>query len=132
MPGSAFERIASELAQDGELMRLKKGGAPGRRGSPVVRMLGAFDNYNLGYVDRGFAVAPEHEKQIDPGGGIIRPSIVVDGRLVGDLDLEAKRRAAGGEIEPFSALSAEIETAVEAEVADLGRFEGLDATIPRP
>ena len=36
-------------------------------------MLGAFDNYNLGYVDRDFAIAPEHEKRVTPGGGIVRP-----------------------------------------------------------
>ena len=35
-------------------------------------------------------------------------------------------------IEPFEPLAAEIEEAIAAEVADIGRFEGVDAaTIPR-
>ena len=32
-------------------------------------------------------------------------------------------------IEPFTPLGAEIERAVAAEVDDIGRFEGLDATL---
>ena len=32
-------------------------------------------------------------------------------------------------IEPFAALAPEVEDAIEAEVADIGRFEGLDATV---
>jgi hypothetical protein len=126
-----FERIASQLTQDGDLMRLKQGGRRPAK-SPVVRMLGAFDNYNLGYVDRGFAVPPEHEKQINPGGGIVRPSIVVDGQAVATWTSKRSGNRLRVEIEPFAALPRAIGRAIEKEVADLGRFEGLDATIPRP
>jgi hypothetical protein len=127
----AFERIAGQLAEDGELFRLKKDGR--RAGnSPVVRMLGAYDNYNLGYVDRGFAVGPEGEKQINPGGGIVRPSIVVDGRAVATWTSKRSGNRLRVEIEPFAGLSKATEREIEKEVADLGRFEGLDATIPRP
>ena len=95
-------------------------------------MLGAFDNYNLGYVDRGFALRAEHEKQIVPGGGIMRPAIVVDGALRRHLGLEAQRQAAGGRrSSPSPPLAPAIEAAIAAEVADVGRFEGVTATIPR-
>lgn len=128
---AGLERIASELSQDGELLRLKRARRrPGR--SPVVRLLGAFDNYNLGYVDRGYAVDEQHVKQIAPGGGIIRPAITVDGRIVGTWASKRSGERLRVELEPFERLSGEIEKALEAEVADLGRFEGLDATIPRP
>jgi hypothetical protein len=125
-----LERISRELAQDGDLLRLKRGG---RRGAtrPVVRMLGAFDNYNLGYVDRGFAVADENIKQVSPGGGIIRPTITVDGRIVGTWSSKRSGKRLAVTIEPFGELEPAVEAALEAEVADLGRFEGLDATIPR-
>jgi hypothetical protein len=124
---AGLERIAGELAADGDLLRLTKGGRrPGR--SPVVRMLGAFDNYNLGYVDRGFAVAAEHEKQINPGGGIVRPSITVDGRAVATWTSKRSGDRLRVGIEPFEPLPARIRKAVEAEVADIGRFEGLNAS----
>ncbi len=126
-----FERIAGELAQDGELLRLKRGAKRAGK-SPVVRLLGAYDNYNLGYVDRGFAVPPEHEKQINPGGGIVRPSILVDGRAVATWTSKRSGNRLAVTIEPFEPLSPAVHRAVEADVADLGRFEELAATIPRP
>ncbi len=126
----AFERIAPELEPAGDLFTL--GGVPRAAPSPVVRMLGAFDNWNLGYVDRGFALAPEFEKQVNPGGGIVRPSIVVDGRAVATWSSKRSGGRLAVTIEPFEPLARGIEKAIDAEVADIGRFEGLDAaTISR-
>ena len=127
---AGFERIAAELRPVGELFAL--GRPPRAARSPVVRMLGAFDNYNLGYADRGFAIAPAFEKQVSPGGGIVRPAIVVDGSFVATWSSKRSGERLAVTIEPFEPLAAEVEAAIEAEVADIGRFEGLDAaTIPR-
>ena len=115
-----FERIASERRRTARAGR-----------SPVVRLLGAFDNYNLGYVDRSFALPPEHEKKVNPGGGIVRPAITVDGRIVGTWSSKRSGKRLAVTIEPFASLSDTVVKAIEAEVADLGRFEDLDATIPR-
>jgi hypothetical protein len=125
-----FEAIAAELEPAGDLQTL--GGLPRASRSPVVRMLGAFDNYNLGYVDRDFAIAPEFAKRVNPGGGIVRPSIVVDGACVATWSSKRSGKRLAVSIEPFEPLAAEIEKAIAAEVADIGRFEGVDAaTIPR-
>jgi hypothetical protein len=127
---AGFERIASEVEPVGDLFALER--APRASPSPVVRMLGAFDNYNLGYVDRDFAIAPEFAKQVNPGGGIVRPSIVVDGACVATWSSKRSGKRLAVTIEPFEPLSPEIEAAIAAEVADIGRFEGVDAgTIPR-
>jgi hypothetical protein len=106
--------------------------APRAGRSPVVRLLGAYDNYNLGYVDRSFALAPEHERKVNPGGGIVRPALAVDGKLVGTWSSKRSGKRLTVQIEPFAELSPALAGAVESEVTDLGRFEGLDATIPRP
>ncbi len=119
-----LERIGGELVEDRELLRLRKGGSRTAR-SPVVRMLGAFDNYNLGYVDRGFAVAEEHVKQVAPGGGIIRPTITVDGRIVGTWSSKRSGERLRVEIEPFEPLAADVEAAVAREIEDVARFEDL-------
>ena len=124
---AGFERIAAELRPVGELFALER--APRAARAPVVRMLGAFDNYNLGYVDRGFAIAPAFEKQVNPGGGMVRPSIVVDGWFVATWSSKRSGRRLAVTIEPFEPLAAEVEDAIAAEVADLGRFEDLDATL---
>ena len=92
-------------------------------------MLGAFDNYDLGYVDRTVALDAEHEKRVNPGGGIVRPAVVVDGRYVATWSSKRSGKRLTVTIEPFRPLAAETERALEAEVADVGRFEGLDATV---
>jgi hypothetical protein len=124
---TGFERIAGELRPAGGLFALRR--SPRAAKSPVVRMLGAFDNYNLGYGERGFAIAPEFEKQVNPGGGIVRPSIVVDGVCVATWASKRSGKRLAVTIEPFEQLAPGIDDAIAAEVADIGRFEGVDATV---
>ena len=47
------------------------------------RLLGAFDEYLLGWKDRSFAVPPEHARLVHPGGGMIRAVAIDDGAVVG-------------------------------------------------
>jgi Winged helix DNA-binding domain len=123
-----FERIAAELEPaDGGLFTL---GRPARLPrSPVVRLLGAFDNYNMGYEDRGFAVDPVDAKQILPGGGIVRPTIAVDGRFVGTWSSKRSGGRLALSVEPFDELQPDWVEAIDAEVSDIGRFEDLSATL---
>ena len=129
-----IERIAGELEQvrvaDGVLLRTR--GAARAAPGPVVRLLGAFDNYNLGYESREFYLAAEHVKQVLPGGGIVRPTITVDGTIVGTWASKRSGKRLAVALEPFTALEPEVEEALGAEVEDVGRFEGLAATISRP
>jgi hypothetical protein len=108
----AFGRIAAE-----------PGRTPRAARSPVVRLLGAYDNYNLGYVDRSFAIDSEHERKVNPGGGIVRPAVVVDGRIVGTWSSKRSGKRLTVEVESFEPLPAAIEAAVDEEVADVRRFE---------
>ena len=124
---AGLERIAdevTEIAVAGETL-LALGSAPRLARRPVVRLLGAYDNYNLAYESRDFAVAPAHVKRIVPGGGIVRPAIVVDGRFVGTWASKRSGSRLTVSIEPFEPLDPEVAEAIEAEVADLGRFEGV-------
>jgi hypothetical protein len=50
------------------------------------RLLGQFDTYMLGWKDRSFAVPPEHEKTLLPGGGMFRAVAIDDGLVVGDWE----------------------------------------------
>jgi hypothetical protein len=128
-----LERIADELAEldvGGERL-LALGRAPRAARGPVVRMLGAYDNYNLGYDNRDFAVDPAHVKQLVPGGGIVRAGIVVDGRFVGTWSSKRSGKRLAVSIEPFEQLDPGLERAVAAEAHDIGRFEGLTTTLTR-
>jgi winged helix DNA-binding protein len=125
-----LERIAAELTEvkvAGETL-LVLGRAPRARG-PVVRLLGAYDNYNLAYESRDFAVAPAYVKGIAPGGGIVRPAIVADGRLVGTWTSKRSGNRLTVSIDPFFDLDPETATAIASEAEDVGRFETLSVDV---
>jgi hypothetical protein len=130
---AALESIAKEIEEvqvGDETMLALRGGIPRLPAAGQVRMLGNFDTYLLGWKDRGFAVSNEHASHVkEGGGGWIRPVIVRDGEVVGGWRSSRK----GGRLEISLKLDkqmrSEISDAIEAEVADLARFEGIETTI---
>jgi hypothetical protein len=131
----AFELVAGELREvQGDGRRLwapaGAGTARSRAGEPVVRLLGRFDDYLLGWRDRDLVLDPRFARQIQAGGGWIHPAVVVDGRVAGTW----RARRAGGRLEvtvtPFSGrLPGGTRPALEAEAADLGRFLGVETRL---
>ncbi|WP_052411252.1 winged helix DNA-binding domain-containing protein [Streptomyces sp. NRRL S-118] len=91
-----------------------------------VRLLPAYDNYLVGYRRRELSVPAEHERRVWPGGGVIRPTVVVDGWAVGTWS--GGRRGSGPVVEPFPG-GAPFDTATAAgiarESADVARFSGV-------
>jgi hypothetical protein len=83
---------------------------------PDVRLLPAFDTYLLGYRSRDFAVPPAHARRVWPGGGIVRPTVVANGRGVGTW----RRSGTKIEIEPFGRGPVD----AREEIADAQRFLG--------
>jgi hypothetical protein len=65
------------------------GDVASRTGRIPPRLLGPFDTYIMGWKDRSFAVPPEHEKTLLPGGGMFRAVAIDDGVVVGDWDAVA-------------------------------------------
>jgi hypothetical protein len=91
-------------------------------GESIVRLLPRYDEYLLGYQSRAFMVHEAYARRIHPGGGIIKATVIVDGRALGIWRSERKKNSTTIVIEPFESLSADIKHALEAEVEDLGRF----------
>ena len=85
-----------------------------------VRLLAGFDNYLIGYRERAFidAAARPHVYI----GGLIRPTVVVDGRIVGIWQVTESALT----ITAFEALPVRVGRAVEREVADVAGFLGRD------
>ena len=94
---------------------------------PAIKMLGAFDPYLLGYRTRDLGVRPELFKRVHPGGGVIRPTILVDGRVVATWTRKRVGRKLSITVNPFEALSDEVRAGIDEEVEDIGRFLGLEA-----
>ena len=101
--------IAGEIENAGDgLLALADAPAPAEP-LPAV-LLPAFDPYLLGWRDRSFAVPPEHARTVHPGGGIIRATMVADGRVVGTWRRDRGRVL----LEPFAPLPRRVRGAFEA------------------
>jgi len=94
-----------------------------------LRLLPAYDAYLLGYEDRDHAVDEGHASLVHPGGGIIRRAVVEDGRAVATWSLDRSRSTPLLEVDPFDGLSTDALDALQAEVADVGRFLGIEVEL---
>jgi hypothetical protein len=123
---AALALIGDQLTPVGSELTL--GEVPAHGG---VRLLGAFDNYLLGYRDRDRVIAAEHRAEVYVGG-VIRPTIVCDGRVIGRWRIVRPTRddaPLSVEVRYFGRPSAAVRAAIDAEGDDIGRFHGRATTI---
>jgi hypothetical protein len=98
--------------------------------APDVRLLPGFDEYLLGYRDRGAAVAPEHAQAVVPGNnGMFLPTIVVDGEVVGTWKRKVLAREVVVEPSPFVTLSGPVRAGLASAARAYGAFLGMPARI---
>jgi Winged helix DNA-binding domain len=97
--------------------------------APCIRLLPRFDAYLLGYRSRDLTLDRRVASQIQAGGGIIHPTVVVDGRVVGTWRQARTRAGQRVEVEAFEPLRAAVLAGIEEEVADLGRFLGVPSEL---
>jgi hypothetical protein len=110
----AFAAIATEL-EEVEVLGRRAWVTPGLEPAPpAVRLLPAFDGILLGHRDRALTVRPEHARAVLPGGGILRPTVLVDGRVEGTWRFERGTP----EVAPFDPPGPD----VSAEIEDVARF----------
>jgi hypothetical protein len=126
---AGLEGIAGELREvrvgEGRAWTLKR--ARRRSRGRIVRLLPAWDTYLMGYRDRSFLAKPDEWRRIMPGGGILHPAIVVDGRAIGVWRLRRKGDAHSVQLDAFTNLDAATTEAIDAEIADVVRFESSSA-----
>jgi hypothetical protein len=96
------------------------GDAPSRR--PIVRLLGHFDTYLLGYRRREHMGDAAAEHWIHKGGGWIRPVVCVDGWIVGGWRLESRGAETEVTVTPFVRLPTRVAAGIQGEVDSISRF----------
>ena len=111
---AGLQAIASELEEEGDLVRLTKRADPEKL--PPPRLLGAFDPVLLGWTSREDILGPH--TNLVTRNGIFHPFAMVKGRAV------AKWGLAGGKltVESLQALPATVAKALEADAAAVTRF----------
>jgi hypothetical protein len=134
---AAWQAIADELIElesDGQALWLLKTrrawleeAAP--PAVPVVRLLGGYDTYLLGYRRRDLVLAAAHARRIHPGGGIIHPALLVDGQVAGTWRITRHRAGLTVAVAPFTPLPGPVHPALAAEAADVARFLGQPGTL---
>jgi hypothetical protein len=95
----------------------------------IVRLLPRYDIYLLGYQNRDLTVPREFAKRINAGGGIVHPTLLVDGHVMGTWKNQQQKNHLNVLIELFGLLAPEIYAGLESEVGDIGRFLGVDASL---
>lgn len=98
---------------------------PARPESSSAHLLPAFDEYTVGYRDRGAVLDSAHARRVNLGGGMLNPVIIVDGRVVGTWKRALTRTAVTVTLAPFDALGAAQHWAVTAAARRYGAFLGL-------
>jgi len=93
-----------------------------------LRLLSAYDNYLVGYRDRELIIDPARRSDVYIGG-VIRPTVLLDGRVIGTWRLARNPAAATVEVSPFVAMTKNVRTAIEAEADDIARFLAVP-TVP--
>jgi hypothetical protein len=120
---AGWQAIAADLVEAGADLWMPAGRAQAEPPDPpLVRMLPAFDTYLLGYRTRALAVPDAHARQVWPGGGIVRPTVVENGRAVATWRQRRSGRRVAVSIEAFSSPGPD---AAE-EIAHIGRFLAAD------
>jgi hypothetical protein len=71
----------------GALRKRKRAAIP----TPSAWLLPAFDEYLVGYKDRSAVLDPAYVKRVNAGGGLLNPTIVIDGEVVGTWKRIMKR-----------------------------------------
>ena len=92
------------------------------------RLLGHFDKLLLGYRGRDLILDAAHGRRVQAGGGMIQPTVLAGGRIVGTWRLERRASSARVTVEPFGSLPRGSHDGLRAEAHDIGRFLGTDVS----
>ena len=94
--------------------------------SPRAFLLPAFDEYTVAYRNRGAAVGPAHARHVR-GMDILRPAIVVKGRVVGTWTRTLGKGSVEFAVSPFTRLGTAARRAVTAAARRYAAFLELSA-----
>ena len=125
--------VLTEIELDGTTYHLAPETLAATPPTALVHLLPGFDEYLLGYGDRTAALASAHNEAIVPGGnGMFRPTIVVDGEVVGTWRRTLRAREIVVEAIPFARQPAAVHEGIAQTARAYGAFIGRPARLARP
>jgi len=99
------------------------------RASAGAVLLPALDEYLIGYADRTALIAPAFARRLHDGGGILKPTVLINARVRGVWRRTLSRREVLIDVEPFESLAPLERRAVERAAVRYGEFLGLTPVV---
>ncbi|MGH7687185.1 MAG: winged helix DNA-binding domain-containing protein [Candidatus Dormibacteria bacterium] len=131
IPAGMAQRAAASIdaeleAVDGPvpgLMRIRaqRERSDGAGAGPTARLLPRWDTYVLGYRSRDVMLHPSHAPVVSVGG-VIKPTVCVDGAIDGAWELRRERSGWQLELSPFRRFSGTVMAQVVAEADDIAAY----------
>ncbi len=90
-------------------------------------LLQPFDEYLLGYRDRTFAVDAKYATLVNAGGGILKPTMIVGGQVLGIWSYTVKKQTAILSLQPFQRLSSDEHDLILTAVERFSRYLSMPA-----
>jgi hypothetical protein len=100
-----------------------------RSGSRSIRLLPAFDEYLVGYKDRSAVIDVRDTRKALPGGGVLRPTLVIEGRIRGTWKRTILKDKVMIQIDPFITLRKSLVWEIESEATRYGEFLDKDVVL---
>jgi hypothetical protein len=91
-----------------------------------VELVPAFDEWLVAYRNRNAVLDPAQAKRLNAGGGLLAPSVIVDGRVIGIWRRELSRDAVSLLIDCFEPASATTKRAIVGAAERYAAFLGLE------
>jgi hypothetical protein len=120
-----------EATLDGQPLWSGRSQPPSPASGARAYILPAFDEFLVGYADRGAAIESSHKLHVNAGGGILNPTVVFDGRVIGTWKRRLERREVVLTLAPFGAMNRTKREAVSLALQRYGRFLGLEVRLDR-
>ncbi|WP_103351306.1 winged helix DNA-binding domain-containing protein [Amycolatopsis sp. CA-128772] len=86
------------------------------------RLLGPFDQMILSYADRTRIISDAYRKRVISHNGLVKGTLLVDGRVCGFWEIKASRKAAAIELSPFEKLAKRDLAALEKSAGELVKW----------
>jgi hypothetical protein len=122
--------LASEVVGGHTYFRAELPPRASRRKS-ACHLLPAFDEYLVAYRNRDALLDPRHAKRLNAGGGMLHPSIILDGRMIGTWRREIARAAVAIEVDLFDPPAPEEKEAIAGAAKRFGHFLGAETQVTR-
>jgi hypothetical protein len=92
-------------------------------------LLPPFDEYLLGYQDRSAILDRDRTKRVNPGGGMLKPTVVLNGEILGTWRSKVRKTGMEVSIQPFGDLDSNQRDLIDLAASRLADYKSLPVEV---